>query len=192
VDSLGGVDLAHAEYERRLRLVRPDQWGLPTPCAEWTVRDLVNHSVAAARAYLLMLEGCSRERASDELASDALGDNDPVEAFSSSAAALHDALRKPGALDVVCAHPLGDWPGTLLIRLRATDVGVHAWDLARAIGADEHLHPRLVELALEFWLPNAESFRDLPVFAPYTGPVDESVPPERRLLHLAGRRDPSD
>ncbi|MET0168093.1 MAG: maleylpyruvate isomerase N-terminal domain-containing protein, partial [Vicinamibacterales bacterium] len=43
MDPFDAVDVAHAEFERRLRLVRADQWADPTPCSEWSVRDLVNH-----------------------------------------------------------------------------------------------------------------------------------------------------
>jgi uncharacterized protein (TIGR03086 family) len=186
VDDFEAVDCAHAEFERRLRLVRTDQWGLPTPCTEWTVRDVVNHVVAGARVYVLLLDGCSRERANDELASDTLAD-DPLGAFNSSAAALGAALRKPGALDLPCAHPLGDMIGLNLLRGRPGDVAVHSWDLARAIGADEHLDPSLVDKALAVFVPNAERFLKLGIIAPPTGPTDDTVPSQVRLLRLAGR-----
>ena len=65
MDHFDAFDVAHAEFERRLWLVRADQWADPTPCSEWSVRDLVNHVVAGARTYTLLLDGCSRERARD-------------------------------------------------------------------------------------------------------------------------------
>ena len=30
-------------WSQQVAAVADDQWGLPTPCSEWTVRDLVNH-----------------------------------------------------------------------------------------------------------------------------------------------------
>jgi len=71
VDELARFDRAVVAAGAVFDGVKVEQWGDPTPCTEWTVRDLVNHSVAAARMYVLMLDGCSRERAGEELASDA-------------------------------------------------------------------------------------------------------------------------
>jgi len=80
------------------------------------------------------------------------------------AAALADAFRKPGALDTECTHPMGDLLGSNLLQIRPTDVGVHSWDLARAIDAEEDLDPRLVDHALQFVVPNAERFVERGVF----------------------------
>jgi uncharacterized protein (TIGR03086 family) len=42
--------------------VRPDQLGSPTPCTEWTVRQLIDHLVGGTE-YLLAARGESRSRA---------------------------------------------------------------------------------------------------------------------------------
>ncbi len=180
------VDVAHAEFERRLRLVRDDQWADPTPCPEWTVRDLVNHVVSAARTYALLVNGCSREQASEALHEDALGD-DPLAAFLHLDGVLHDAFRQPGALERVCMHPMGDVPAALLLRARGTEGAIHTWDLARSIGADEQLDPRLVDHALRHLIDMSEVFVEAGAIAPPTGPTDESVEPQTRMLRLAGR-----
>lgn len=31
--------------------VKPDQWADPTPCSEWNVRELVNHTIAAVSTF---------------------------------------------------------------------------------------------------------------------------------------------
>ncbi len=48
---------AGAEFEKRLRAVRADQWSLPTPCSEWDVRQLVNHMVRGNLNYVGLLHG---------------------------------------------------------------------------------------------------------------------------------------
>ncbi|MHB1533489.1 MAG: maleylpyruvate isomerase family mycothiol-dependent enzyme [Acidimicrobiales bacterium] len=37
--------------------VRDDQWGLPTPCEDWTVRDLVEHVVGGNDGFTAALHG---------------------------------------------------------------------------------------------------------------------------------------
>ena len=186
MDHFDAVDLAHAEFEQRLSLVRDDQWELVTTCPEWTVRDLTNHVVAAARTYTLLLDGCTRERASEELASGALG-SDPLEAFRRSVTSLRVAFHQPGAPDRACPHPLFETTGARLLRGRATDVAVHTWDLARTLDVDERLDRRLVEHALQQFIDVGDMFVKTGAVAPPPGPTDASVEPQIRLLRLAGR-----
>src|SRR5438876_11143104 len=35
--------------------VRPDQWSAPTPCTDWTVRQLVNHLIGMNRVFAALL-----------------------------------------------------------------------------------------------------------------------------------------
>ncbi|WP_442790315.1 maleylpyruvate isomerase N-terminal domain-containing protein [Nocardia sp. CDC153] len=44
-------------FEARLREVRVEQWGGPTPCAEWTVRQLVNHVTRGNLNYKALVQG---------------------------------------------------------------------------------------------------------------------------------------
>jgi len=186
MDHFDAFDVAHAEFERRLRLVRDDQWADPTPCAEWTVHDLVNHVVSSARTYALLVNGGSREQVSESLGAEALVD-DPLAAFLQHDEALRDAFGQPGALERTCTHPMGDVPGALLLRARGTEGAIHTWDLARAIGAHEHLDPRLVDHALQHLIDMSEVFVEAGAIAAPTGPIDESVEPQTRMLRLAGR-----
>ncbi len=38
-----------ATWTDRVRAVGADQWDAPTPCSDWTVRELVNHVVGEDR-----------------------------------------------------------------------------------------------------------------------------------------------
>src|SRR5215210_4998300 len=46
-----------AEFTARVATVPEDRWGGPTPCAEWDVRQLVNHVVGEDRWTGPLLEG---------------------------------------------------------------------------------------------------------------------------------------
>ena len=74
------------------------QWSSPTPCSEWTVRDLVAHLVDECRWVPYLLDGGSPAAAGDRFAGDPLGD-DPSAAWREQSAAARAALAADGALD---------------------------------------------------------------------------------------------
>ncbi len=118
--------------------VRPDQWGDATPCAEWNVRQLVDHLTAGNRMFTL-LAGGERPEGMQGLrqlrARVAPGpDEDPVEAFRESGRRLRDAFLHPDFPDGTYLTPAGERSGDALIQMRTTEMLVHGWDLARATG----------------------------------------------------------
>ena len=48
---IDALAIARAEFERRLTAITGDDWGRPTPCPEWNVRQLVNHIVGHEYRY---------------------------------------------------------------------------------------------------------------------------------------------
>jgi hypothetical protein len=53
MDAVEAIGLSQAEFERRLREVRDDQWAWPTPCEQWTVRvDVALERLEPAAALL--------------------------------------------------------------------------------------------------------------------------------------------
>ncbi len=87
-----------------------------------------------------------------------------------------------------CAISPGQIPGQRFAGLRIDDLVVHAWDIARAVGADENLDEELVREAYTVYEPMAEGFLDSGAFG--SGPrfTADDLSPQSRLLHLLGRR----
>jgi uncharacterized protein (TIGR03086 family) len=188
MDRLDTLDQARSEFERQLRAVEPEQWSLETPCAGWTVRDVVNHVVGGNRMAVALLAGASRDEAGAFRGVDALGD-DPMAAFVRSADDLAASFAAPGARDRICHHGVGDIPGEQLLGFRTADYALHAWDLARAIGADEQLNEGVVEELWQVMSPMAPMIGGSGQFG--TGPsgdLDADAPLQARLLDLSGRR----
>ena len=194
MEPFAALDRARAEAERRLDAVGPDQWSLPTPCTEWTVRDVARHLVVGNKMAALLVSGASRDdtlaqirvwhHADGTLAPDAL-----VAAFRTSADAQAAALGRLGVLELTVHHPVGDIPGAQLLRFRVGDMTLHAWDLARAIGADDQLDPELADDVYTSMAPMAPFISPLGMFGSGpSGEVDESAPAQVRLLDLSGRR----
>src|SRR3954470_23535200 len=89
--------------------------------------------------------------AADELAATRSVDHigaDALVSFDASAADVVAAFEEPDALERNVHHPAGDRSGLDLLWLRVGEWTIHAWDLARGIGGDEHLNPELVDSLL--------------------------------------------
>ena len=68
--------------------------------------------------------------------------------------------------------------------MRVLDVAVHAWDLARAIAADEHLDPLLVDFVLAIAMDADLSGGS---FAAPVSELPDNSSSQTRLLHIVGR-----
>jgi uncharacterized protein (TIGR03086 family) len=179
---------AVAEFDRRVHAVAPDQWNAPTPCTEWDVRTLVNHLVYEQLWVPPLLDGATIAEIGDRFDGDLVGD-DPVGAWEASVKSARDALAQPGALDRIVHLSFGDIPGGEYCVQLITDLTVHAWDLARGIGADDRLDPELATLVHDWTAPQIELLAQSGLFAPPI-PVSDDVDAQARLIALVGR-DPS-
>ena len=122
------------------------------------------------------------------IGTDLVGD-DPVGAFGRTADEQAAAFEEPGALDQIVHHPAFDMPATQMLEFRIGDMLLHAWDLARAIGADEQLDVELVAHVYEGLLPLAEALPANGAFgAGRSADITDDAPLQQRLLDLTGRR----
>lgn len=136
-------DAASAGFGQRLALVGADQWRSATPCTDWDVRALVNHVARGNLNFAALAAGGAAADFARLREVDALG-ADPVAAYTTSVRACADAFAAPNALTRPVDYPLGRIGGAQALAVRTTDTVIHTWDLARAIGADEHLDDDLV------------------------------------------------
>jgi len=179
---------ADAEFERRLAGVTPDQLGRPSPCSEWTARDLLNHVVGESVMSVRLLNGAAAPDALAGLGGDLVGD-DPAAAFAAAASAERAAFEEPGALERIVHHPTMEMPGAQLLGFRIGGLTLHAWDLARTLGGDETLDGGLVDAVWALLSPMAPFIAQTGVFgAGPSGDVGEDAPLQERLLDLSGRR----
>ncbi|MFF4477659.1 TIGR03086 family metal-binding protein [Stenotrophomonas sp. NPDC087984] len=173
-------------FTERVHAIRPNQWDDPTPCAEWTVRDLVNH-LAVEQMWVppLVREGASVADQGNALEGDLLGD-DPVATWDVVVAAARDAFREPGALDRMVELSYGESPATHYCAQMTADAAVHAWDLSRAIGAEERIPKPLVDFSVREVAPYAADLEESGLFAaPVEPPAGADA--QTRLLALLGR-----
>jgi uncharacterized protein (TIGR03086 family) len=169
-----------------LAAVRADQWDLPTPCDDWSVRELVNHVVAGNYWAAELAAGKTIDQVGDRLDGDVLGD-DPLFAYDDSARQAEAVFRAPGAMEAPCAVSYGPVPGSVYCGHRFIDVLIHGWDLAVATGQSTALDPELVAACAEVVAPQAEMLAGSGAFG--TGvSVPDDADPQTKLLAQLGRR----
>ena len=110
-----------------LQNVTPDQMGLPTVNDEWDVRALINHVVNGNMWAAENVRHGNAPRPSG----DAVGDRNPMEAYTPSAEAMIAAFAEPGALGRTMTLPFGEMPAAGFAGFRFVDLLSHAWDMAR-------------------------------------------------------------
>ncbi|MEU4347257.1 TIGR03086 family metal-binding protein [Streptomyces sp. NPDC023838] len=176
---------AVALFGSRVHDVRPDQWDLPTPCSEWTVRDLVNH-LAVEQLWVppLVAEGRTIADVGDAFEGDVLG-ADPVGVWERARTAAVAAFAAPGALDGTVHLSYGETPAAAYCSQMVADAVVHTWDLSRAIGADEWLPRALVDAAAREFGGYADQLPPSLFHAPVK--VPDSADAQTRLLAMLGR-----
>jgi uncharacterized protein (TIGR03086 family) len=165
-------------FGARLDAVADDQWDDPTPCPEWSVRELANHAITSQRLLPMRL-GVEID----------VADGDPKASWEAMRAAALAAFQKPGVLDEKVEMPFGEMTvAQILTNVAMGDLLIHSWDLARATGGDERLDPDAVTVAFEGLKPLDEVLRASgTVFGPKIDP-----PPgadlQTELLCFSGRR----
>ncbi|WP_344770385.1 TIGR03086 family metal-binding protein [Aeromicrobium panaciterrae] len=151
--------------------ISADQLELPTPCTDWNVRDLTNHLVNSSAQMAVMAQGGQPDWAS---LSDHHDEPAPV-------------LRQ-AADDIVAALGSGDSkaPEGML----ASEIAVHTWDLATALGRDTNeLDPALAELGHEFMSKSLTPDNRGDAFKPEQQ-ASEGANAYERLAAFAGRSVP--
>ncbi|MGH8867851.1 MAG: TIGR03086 family metal-binding protein [Actinomycetes bacterium] len=185
------VELHRRSVERFADLVqqvRADQWDDPTPCSDWSVRDLVNHLVVEDRWTAPLMRGSTMAEVGDRLDGDLLG-RDAVSAVIDAAKEAVYAVGEPGATDRVVHLSFGDAPGADYAWQLFADHLVHGWDLAKAIDVDDRLDPALVSALADWFAGVEETYRSMGAIGPrVTLPPDARA--QDRLLAAFGR-DPS-
>jgi uncharacterized protein (TIGR03086 family) len=111
--------------------VNDTDWDIQTPCKEWTVRGLVDHTLHWQATGGGMLG-----------ANTAPGD-DWKTIHDAYAIHLADPSNLAGTVDEFAGIPKEQLVGFLI-----GDLLIHSWDLARSIGADETLPPAAVEATM--------------------------------------------
>jgi uncharacterized protein (TIGR03086 family) len=158
--------------------ISADQLDRPTPCADFTVRGVLEHMIGGATVFAAAYRG--ENPAAPEL-------DDVLAGFGPALAGLGAAIGAPGALDRTVAAPFGEVPGETFARFVVLDGLVHGWDLATATGQPYDPPAELVAAVDEFARQAVDPLRDGQTFAAAVEPAAGASAIER-LVAYTGRR----
>ncbi len=180
-DAAGRYRRLSEGFTARVEAVPPadPRWEQPSPCADWTARGVVAHMVGTHVLFFGFID--------HEVAPGPSADDDPQAAWAYVRDAMQAALDDP---DVAGREHDGmagrvRWDASV-DRFINTDVLLHSWDLARALGVDDRLDPDEVAVAYETCQGYGDAARSPQVFGPEV-PVPADADAQDRLLGFAGR-----
>jgi uncharacterized protein (TIGR03086 family) len=159
-------------------------YGRPTPCDAWTVRELINHMLGA----LTMFRDVAVEGVADPavFAQDLIGDN-ALASFNRVSVEAVAGWQANGRMDGTAKLPWGEFPALFALQFPAMDMLVHGWDLARAVGQQHQWEDEMVLDNLTFAQSTLASAEIRAGF--YDPPVDvaDDAPAVDRLVAFLGR-----
>ncbi|TQS27758.1 TIGR03086 family metal-binding protein [Microbispora sp. KK1-11] len=149
--------------------VRPGDLERPTPCAGWTLADLLAHMTAQHLGFAAAAEG----RGADPDVWRERPGPDPVWAYAAAAERVITAFAAEGVLDRGFVLPEvgvdAPFPAVHAIGFHFIDYLVHGWDVARALGIAYEPAPDLAKAAwpIALAVPDGD-YRERPgaAFAP--------------------------
>lgn len=141
---------------RTLAAVRTEQLDGPTPCPDYSVRQLGGHLVAVLRRFAVIGRGGDLFSVPGIAAEIADDDRPTAERAAAWSAAWDDATREvlevwsaPGILEEPVRLPFGTAPGRVGVVSYTTEFTLHTWDLATATGQRPAWEPSVLAVSLD-------------------------------------------
>jgi uncharacterized protein (TIGR03086 family) len=178
-DTAARFGIIAAGFTDRLVNIAPAQWSAPTPCSDWSVRDLVVHVIGTQLRVMTRFD----ESAPAEVEPN----GDLLTQWQMASGAVADAVGDETRASTIVGGMFGEQPFESLVgRMVCTDLLVHTWDLARATGQGESLDPGAVSSALAFLASIDDAIRVPGGFAEKIAPAP-GADAQTRFLNFAGR-----
>jgi uncharacterized protein (TIGR03086 family) len=168
--------------------VQDDDWERPTPCADWSVAQVLQHAAMDQMLYESSITGSEKPEGDAFAPTGDLGD-DPLAYLASAIAGTRYAFAEVAddAQGVAVPLPPFHASGRLASAAAALDAAVHGWDIAVATGQTPSMSIQLAEELLWAAETLVEPLRKWGAYA-------AAIPPPAgaddmdRLLYFLGRR----
>jgi len=162
----------------------------PTPCAEWTLGDLLAHMTVQHKGFTAATAGRGADPEAWKVSAPG---SDPVADYAIAAELLIAAFAQPGVLERGFSLPEifsgVEFPAAQAISFHFIDYVVHGWDVARSLGLPYELDAELVQAAIPVAEAVPEGERRLRPGAAFRPglPGRADAGPMDRILAMLGR-----
>jgi uncharacterized protein (TIGR03086 family) len=168
-----------ATLTARIEGVPSDAWSNPSPCEQWTARDLVGHLVEVHGRFQQLVGRSPADHPPVE--------EDPAGAWSAVRDQMQADLDDPAKVDEEYDGRFGRTTfGASVDGFVNFDLVVHAWDLARATGQDDSIDPQDVQRVQDQVDAMGEVMRENGVIAAPVDPAPDASAQDR-LMNSLGR-----
>lgn len=131
---LVALDQAQTGAAAIIAVLADDDWARPTPCDEWTVRDVINKMVASTITFSAFGVRRRPNPVYDLVHPVELLGDDPLGTYLAAAGECRAAWRTEGALDGTAPSTVGEFPAVAVLNARIFDTTILTWDVSRAVG----------------------------------------------------------
>ena len=139
MEALERIEKATAECETAINGVGAGDLDKSTPCAEFNVKELLNHVIAG----MSMLKTAASGGKATPPEGNIVGD-DPAGQYTAARDELLGVLKEDGVFDRTWEMPFGAMPGKMMAGIAFLEHLTHAWDVRKATGQPTELPEALV------------------------------------------------
>ncbi|WP_101789585.1 TIGR03086 family metal-binding protein [Nonomuraea indica] len=176
-DTLDLLDKGLTWTTARIAAVPADALDAATPCGDWDLRSLLDHTVQSMATFADALDGGGAT---------VTGPWDAAMADLAARARL--AWRQPGAMDRTYELPFGTMPGPVMASANLLEAVVHGWDISQAGGEAASIPDDLASAVLTFAHAAIGEAQRGDAFGPALGPaLDTGATASERLVAYLGR-----
>lgn len=167
--------------------IQASQLRSKTPCADWSLKQLLNHMVYELLWMPDILAGKTVKEVGDKYDGDVLGDDFHTAWRDASAKAL--VAVEAANLDSVAHLSYADVPAGDYITEMTGEMTVHGWDVGQSTKCTMRYDDSIYQILFDYFEPRMEGFRANGLVGPTV--TADSSNKRAVLLGLFGRKDPS-
>jgi uncharacterized protein (TIGR03086 family) len=183
------LDTGYEILRKVVAAVAPQDWGRPTPCAQWNATQVLQHAAGDQIAWASAFSDTAPPHANPFEPSGTLDDSPEavVEAALEVAARAWAGVAKDASEVRTPIPPVPVLPAETAAAACALDAAVHAWDIAVATGQPSPLTPAIAAVLLIAAPAVADPLRGW-AYADALSPAEDDDDADRLLRYLG--RDP--